>query len=81
MNINKSSFFTFVVSAAFGALLAQPVLASDIETLVGLVDESAFAGPNVTLVVDTSGSMLADVFIESGTLLPWYRQYTSNRQL
>ncbi len=63
MTIKTSPLLTFAVSAAFGAALAQPAMAADIETLVGQVSD--FAGPNVTIIIDTSGSMTSDVLIDS----------------
>ncbi len=63
MNTKYSPLLTLSVSACLSALVTHTAYASDIETLVGQVQD--FAGPNVTLVVDTSGSMVSQVFIGS----------------
>ncbi|MEM7083573.1 MAG: PilC/PilY family type IV pilus protein [Pseudomonadota bacterium] len=64
----NSFYTTCLASLLYGAALCAPAHASDIETLVGQVQD--FAGPNVTLVIDTSGSMASEVFLDS-TVAPY----------
>lgn len=63
MKKTYSSLRTLGVSALAGSLLTHTAMASDIETLVGQVSDST--GPNVTLIIDTSGSMSSEVFVPS----------------
>ncbi|MFK8032129.1 MAG: hypothetical protein AB8G18_18005, partial [Gammaproteobacteria bacterium] len=62
MNKKHSPLLILGISAAFSAALTHTAMASDISTLVGQVRDTT--GPNVTLVIDTSGSMNSQIFIE-----------------
>lgn len=74
MTNKHSPLLTLAVSACFGMAVSHTATAQDIETLVGQIE--SFAGPNVTLMIDTSGSMTADVFIPGGEPYDSNRDYT-----
>ncbi|NNF16285.1 MAG: hypothetical protein HKN70_06030 [Gammaproteobacteria bacterium] len=68
MNRSNCSASVFLTSVFMTVMTLSPVYADDTETLVGRT--LPIAGPNVTIIIDSSGSMLSNVLVDGDTYMP-----------